>query len=171
MKIPQADAEALVRLDRRIAAQSAVSQMPQLTMAIPLADPMADQVMADLGLTDDALAVNNQASMDPMAALGANSGADFNNADISAVLDQTMGLANSAAQNLSNAPDATGNSVDNIFGDLNMDLGQSSQQMLAQGGAGMSLDGNAQNDAEDDIFAGLAGVDMGDLNDDDFNFS
>ena len=172
LKIPQSEAEALVRLARRTAAQLAVSQMPQLPMALPLADPMADQVMADLGLTDDALAVPNvQASMDPMAALGSNSGTDFNNADINAVLDQTMDIANTATQNLTNVPDASGNAADSIFGDLNMDLGESSQQILAQGGAGMNLDGNTQIDAEDDIFAGLAGVDMGDLNDDDFNFS
>jgi mediator of RNA polymerase II transcription subunit 5 len=164
LKMPQSEAEALVRLDRRAEAQLAVTQMPQLPMAIPIADPMADQVMADLGLTDDALAAGGQSSMDPMAALGTNAGADFNNADINAVLDQSMDLANAAAQN---ATGVASGSADNIFGDLNMDMGQSGQQMMNQDGTNMNLDGNGQNNAEDDIFAGL---DMPGF-DGDFDFS
>jgi mediator of RNA polymerase II transcription subunit 5 len=164
LKMPQSEAEALVRLERRAETQLAVTQMPQLPMAIPIADPMADQVMADLGLTDDALAGGGQNTMDPMAALGTTSGADFNNADINAVLDQSMDLANTAAQNASGV---AGGSADNIFGDLNMDMGPSGQQMMGQDGTNMNLDGNGQNNAEDDIFAGL---DMPGF-DGDFDFS
>ena len=168
LKMPQAEAEALVRLDRRTETQLAVTQMPQLPMAIPIADPMADQVMADLGLTDDALAAGGQNSMDPMAALGTNPGADFNNADMNAVLNQSMDLANAAAQNPAGVADG---STDNIFGDLNMDMGQ---PMMNQDGTNMNLDGNEQNNTDDDIFAGLGMVgDMGDMGDDfkDFDFS
>jgi mediator of RNA polymerase II transcription subunit 5 len=170
LHIPTSDAEALVRLDRRAEAQLAVTHMPQLPMAIPIADPMADQVMADLGLTDDALGGHGgQNSMDPIPALGTNSGADFNNADINAVLDQSMDLGNTAGQNMpnlsTNPSGVAGGSAESIFDDLNMNIGQSGQQLLDQDG-NLNLDGDGQNNAEEDIFAGLD-MDLGE----DFNFS
>lgn len=165
LKMSESEAEALVRLDRRAETQLAVTQMPQLPMAIPLADPMADQVMADLGLTDDALAVSgNQNAMDPMSNLGKNAGTDFGNTDMSAVLDQPMDLTSTSTQNMPNPSGIAAGTVDSIFGDLNMDMGQSNQQMMNQ-------NASAQNDAEDDIFADLTGMDMPELNDDEFNFS
>ena len=162
LQMPNSDAEALVRLDRRAEAQLAVTHMPQLPMAIPIADPMTDQVMADLGLTDDALGGHGgQTSMDPMAAL--------NNADMNAVLDQTMDLGNTAGQNMpnlsTNPSGVASGAGDNIFDDLNMNIGPSGQQLLDQDG-NLNLDGDGQNNAEEDIFAGLD-MDLGD----DFNFS
>lgn len=159
LKMPVATAEALVRLDRRVEAQLAVTNMPQLPMAIPIADPMADQVMADLGLTDDALgATGGQSSM---------TGTEFNNADINAVLERSISLAEGSGQMPNLPTDASGvgnNSTDDIFGDLNMDLGQSNQQLMNQDGTSMNLDTDGQNNAEEDIFAGLD-LDLGD----DFN--
>ena len=162
LRIATGDAEVLVRLARRVEAQLAVTQIPQISMAIPMQDE-TDQVMADLGLTDEALAVPGaDASMDSLAALGPSSGADFNNAELNAVLDQSMNLANQPSQNMANiSSDPSAIPVDqstNIFADLNMDMDQPSQQMLntESGNIAMSTDGQPlPRDPDEDIFAGL----------------
>ena len=164
LHIPTADAENLVRLGRRVEAQLAVSQIPQIAMAVPMQDAATDQVLADLGLTDDGLAATGaDASVDQIAALGTNTGAEFDNAELNAALDQTMDLAN-----MSTDPSAM--QVDqsqSIFDDLNLDMTQPNQQLQNADGNNIGIGTNdGQQNADDDIFAGL---DMDDLG--DFNFS
>ena len=167
LEMPTSEAEALVRLDRRAEAQLAITQMPQLPMALQIADPMADQVMADLGLTDDALAgTSGQNPMDPLAGLGTDPVADLNNADINAMIDQSMDFTNTPAQNMPSLPvepsGMAGGTADNLFDDLIARSGQ----MLNHDATNMDLGTDGQNDAEEDIFAGLD-MDLGE----DFNFS
>lgn len=165
LDISTSDAEALVRLGRRVEAQLAITQMPQIPMAMPVQDQATDQMMADLGLTDEALAAPGaDTSMD----LGPASGTDFNNADLNAVLEQSMELSNPSAQNMANMssdPSALpGNPSQNIFDDLNMDMTEPPQMNLDSSNMAISADG--QQNVEEDIFAGLD-MDLGE----DFTFS
>ena len=169
LHIETSEAEALVRLGRRVEAQLAITQMPQLPMAMPMQDEATDQMMADLGLTDEALAApGGDTSMDQMVDLGPDSGAGLNNADLTAMLDQSIDLANTSAQNIGNmstGPNALpGDSSQDIFGDMNMEMTQPSQLNVDDTNLGVSADG--QQNAEEDIFAGLD-MDLGE----DFNFS
>jgi hypothetical protein len=136
-------------------------------MAIPtIPQQAADQVMAELGLTDDALAVANaaDASMDPTSALGATAEADFNNAELNSALDQAMNANAGAGQNIADIAGGSGTmagDANNIFGDLDLDMTQA-PQMLNPDGSNAAMSQNA----EEDIFAGLD-MNLGD----DFNFS
>lgn len=169
LKLPGTLAEAIVRLSRRVEAQLAVSQMPQMAMAIPMPDQQAaDQVMAELGLTDDALAgTAADVTMDQVSALDATGSNEFNNDALKSVLDQAMevdgggvaGMAGMAAGNSGMATDAQ-----DIFGDLGLDLNQDPQQLLNAQNSDLGMGGDNAQNAEDDIFAGLN-------LDDDFNFS
>jgi mediator of RNA polymerase II transcription subunit 5 len=167
LHMPSGDAESVVRLNRRVEAQLTVSNMAQIPMAVPaISEQAADQVMAELGLTDGALATDvPNVSVDPSAALATTTDADFNNADLAA-LDQVMSNTNIPTADIANlqaggAP-LQGQDANDIFGDLNMDMTQASQQMLNPDGSNVdmgNLDGQQNN--EEDIFAGL---DMGDFN-------
>lgn len=162
-------AEALVRLNRRVEAQMAVSEMPQMAMAIPMPDQQAaDQVMAELGLTDDALAAGAaDVSIDPVSALNATGGNDFSNDALNSVLDQAMDVDGaggvSGMAGMAVGTNAMANDAQNIFSDLGLDLNQDAQQLLNAQSSDLGMGDNAQN-AEDDIFAGLN-------LDEDFNFS
>lgn len=161
-----ADAEALVRLARRVDAQLTVTQMPQIALPMPIQDQAADQIMADLGLTDGNLAPGQDTSMEQVAALSANPGGEFSNAELAAVLDQPMDMNNPSVPNLatmsSDASAMPGGQSQNIFDDLNLDIDQSLTQMQNPDG---SNNNGAQN-LEDDIFAEL---DMSNI--DDFGFT
>lgn len=164
LDMPMADAEALVRLARKVEAQSAVSQIALVNLPAAAEDQnMTDQVMQDLGLgtNDGAVATDN--SLLGEGSLGQDVNTDFDTTDFTtATANPSIDLGNSFDQDAGNMMQLD-NSGD-IFGDLNIDFGQPAQQS-GQGGAG---DGNdQQNNAEEDIFAGL---DMGDLGQ-DFDFS
>jgi len=163
-ELPVDHAETLVRLARRIEAQSAVSQVALVSLpAAPVDQAVADQVMKDLGLSaDEAAAVTDGALLDTANALGSNNGADFNAADFGAATDQPLDLTNGGQLDLTSMMDDSSmmqmDHSGNTFADLGMDFGQS---------GGASTGGEGQNDeqnAEDDIFAGL---DLGQ----DFDFS
>lgn len=167
---PSHSVEALVRLARRVERQLAISQLPQISMPAPLHDQAADQVMAELGLTDGTLVADS--TLDQVAQLGAASSADFSSNDLTAALDQSIDLSNQVAHDMAAMSSETATmSMDpsqDIFNDLNISLDQSSQQMLHSRRASMAMGMNeGGGNAEDDIFAGL---DMGGLND-DFNFT
>lgn len=161
LQTPNSDAEALVRLNRRVVAQVAAAQVPQLPLALPMQNEATDQIMADLGLTDGDLGTNGaDSAMD--VALGAGSGAEFTNpADLTSSIDPAMDLANVSAPGLNST--VPGSSVlpadQSLFDDLNLDMTQP-----VQNPDGTQLDGD---NLEEDIFAGL---DVGDFGD-DFNFS
>ncbi|KAM0715490.1 hypothetical protein Q7P37_008988 [Cladosporium fusiforme] len=162
LDMPVADAEALVRLARKVEAQSAVSQIALVNLPVVAEDQnMADQVMQDLGLgnNDGTVAADN--SLLSESGLGQDVNTDFGSTDFASAANPSIDLGSSFNQDASNLMQLD-NSGD-IFGDLNMDFGQSAQQS-GQGGTG---DGNDQQNAEEDIFAGL---DMGDLGQ-DFDFS
>ncbi|KAK3046111.1 hypothetical protein LTR09_012373 [Extremus antarcticus] len=166
-------AQSLVRLNRRVEAQLAVVQMPPMAMALPMADPAADQVMADLGLTDDAAAVAAaDTSLDVSGPLGPPPGDGFDNAALNAVMDEAMNINPGPAQDIIDLTAGGGTlptDAQDIFADLNMDMTQDPQQMLSAGGndGGMSMDG--QQNQEEDIFAGLD-MSLGDDGDDFVNF-
>jgi len=123
---------------------------------------MADQVMQGLGITtgDGPLVVGDSLLVGDTS-LDQNGNTDFSTADFNAAANGAMDLSDSANQNLNDIMQMD-NSND-IFGDINVDFGQANQQS----GQGVMVDGGQQQNAEEDIFAGL---DMGDLGG-DFDFS
>jgi mediator of RNA polymerase II transcription subunit 5 len=158
-----ADAEALVRLARRVEAQSTVSQVALVNLPASTEEQaMADQVMQGLGITtgDGPLVVGDSLLVGDTS-LDQNGNTDFSTADFSAAANGAMDLGDSTNQNLNDMMQLD-NSND-IFGDINVDFGQANQQ----NGQGVMGDGGQQQNAEEDIFAGL---DMGDLGG-DFDFS
>lgn len=162
--MPVDDAETLVRLARRIEAQSAVSQVALVSLpSAPGDQAVADQVMKDFGLSaDDANAVTDGALLGTADALGRNNSGDFNAADFGAASDQPLDLANGGQLDLTSMMNDSSmmqmDQSDNTFADLGIDFGQS-----GSAAAGGDAQNNEQN-AEDDIFAGL---DLGQ----DFDFS
>jgi hypothetical protein len=158
-----ADAEALVRLARRVEAQSTVSQVALVNLPASTEEQaMADQVMQGLGITtgDGPLVVGDSLLVGDTG-LDQNGNTDFSTADFSTAANGAMDLGDSTNQNLNDMMQLD-NSND-IFGDINVDFGQANQQ----NGQGVMGDGGQQQNAEEDIFAGL---DMGDLGG-DFDFS
>jgi mediator of RNA polymerase II transcription subunit 5 len=158
-----AHAEALVRLARKVEAQSTVSQVALVNLPASTEEQaMADQVMQGLGITttDGPLVVDNSLLVGD-GGLDQNGNPDFSTADFNAAANGTMDLTGSADQNLNDMMQLD-NSND-IFGDLNVDFGQTDQQ----NGQTMMVENGQQQNAEDDIFAGL---DMNDLGG-DFDFS
>lgn len=162
LKLPSSTAQALVRLSRVVQAQMAVTPMAQLPMPnMTMAPEAADQVMAELGLTDDTLTTAGAGmSMDQGIQLDATTDANFTNADIEAALNQpTMDLGDSqqtGVPGLQTQNSGLQNQGDDIFADLGVDL---SQPVQNQNGSNQG--------ADEDIFAGLnMTMDM-----DDFDFS
>jgi mediator of RNA polymerase II transcription subunit 5 len=156
-------AEALVRLARGVEAQSTVSQVALVNLPASIEEQaMADQVMQGLGITagDGPLVVDNSLLVGG-GGLDQNGNPDFSTADFNAAANGAMDLTGSADQNLNDMMQLD-NSND-IFGDISVDFGQANQQ----NGQGVMADGGQQQNAEEDIFAGL---DMGDLGG-DFDFS
>jgi mediator of RNA polymerase II transcription subunit 5 len=171
LEMPTADAEALVRLARRVEAQSAVSQVALVNMPSSTEEQaMADQVMQDLGLgTSDApMAVGGGDSLlggpDNGLNPGGNNNTDFT-ADFGADANTSLNMAGGSSNALNDMMQLDNNPSD-IFGDINVDFGQGPQQGGHQAGV-MNVGGSDQQNAEEDIFAGL---DMGGL-DQDFDFS
>nr|POE75767.1 mediator of rna polymerase ii transcription subunit 5 [Quercus suber] len=146
---PVSDAEALMRLHRRVEAQLAIQQNPPIPLATAIQDEATNQIIKDLGLDD---AANGTALVEQSAS------ADFANNDLNVDLDPTMNLeeASRDIENLATDP----NAMEIDFNDLGMDLNQHSGAMAD----------NGQQNAEDDIFAGLD-MNVGDLGDDDFPFN
>ena len=149
------NAEATIRLARRVESQLAVSQMPQNALQIPIEDNAADQIMADLGLTDGNLAAPGQeGNMDTVSALDTN----FNDADLEAVLNQPIDASSANLATIAADPNAlTSTESQNLFEGLDLDLNQSLPNMQDMDGSNNNVDPN-----EEDIFAGL------DINMDDF---
>lgn len=168
LQMPTADAEALVRLARRIEAQSAVSQVALVNMPSSTEEQaMADQVMQDLGIgTNDAPMAVGDSLLGTENSLNQAGTTDFST-DFGADANTTMNLT--GTNDSLNDMMQLDNNPSDIFGDLNVDFGQS-QQQSGQVGSGMDVNGGGggeQQNAEEDIFAGL---DMGDLGQ-DFDFS
>jgi mediator of RNA polymerase II transcription subunit 5 len=162
LQMPTADAEALVRLARRVEAQSAVSQVALVNMPSSTEEQaMADQVMQDLGLgTSDAPMAVGDSLLGTDNGLNQAGNTDFTT-DFGTDANGSINL--SGNNNALNDMMQLDNNPSDIFGDLNVDFGQGQQS--GQTG-GMDVGGEQQN-AEEDIFAGL---DMGDL-DQEFDFS
>lgn len=166
LALPFDKAEALIRLSRKVEAQSAVSQMAMVSLSMPTQDA-TDQVMQDLGLSGAG------SSLDAAAAMGQAAGAGFDDSAFAAASDHALGLANPTSEDLNNiVSDSNLMSIDqsqDLFGDFNMDLtGQSSQLENLGGVNDDSGDGTSgQQNADDDIFAEL---DMRNLGE-DFSFS
>lgn len=164
LQMPPRDAEALVRLARRVEAQSAVSQVALVNLQ-PSADEqvMSEQVMQDLGLgaNDVSMAVGDSLITDN-GGLDQNGNADFSTTDFNAAGNGSLDLGDSTNQSLNDMMQL--DSSNDIFGNLNVDFSQPAQQQVGQGDMGGG-DGSDQQNAEEDIFAGL---DMGGL---DFDFS
>lgn len=147
--------EALVRLGRRVDAQSAVSSINPISM--PMANLDSQDLMQDINMT----------------------GTDMSGTDLSGMQQQTSGLQDDGAQSgfagLDQSLDHLGAASDNNSNALQVDLSDhlfDPSQDLSQFGMGNSSQSQGQNsttqNTEDDIFGGL---DMGDMGDDDFNFS
>lgn len=142
------DAEALVRLGRRVEVQGTAVQLPQIALTVPpMQDQGANQMMADLGLTDGN-ASGTMPGTDAVAELMGT--ADSMHMDFSAVLDQPMDLSNVSAGDMDMSQ------TDDLFG-MNMDISDVPQQSTHPS--------NPQQATDDDIFAGL------DMLDDDFTFT
>ena len=157
-KLPVEDAESLVRLARRIEAQSAVSQVALASLpTAPVDQAVADQVMKDLGLSEeDANAVADSTILGATNALGQDNGTNFSAVDFVATGDPSLDLSNSAQLDLSSMMGDSNmmqmDQPDNAFTDLGIDFGQSG---ATGGDDGANQAGTEQQTAEDDIFAGL----------------
>jgi len=162
---PNADAEAVVRLARRVEAQLVV---PQLSLPISTDDQAAaDQLMHDLGFPD--AVAGNAASALPIdqrsnIVQGSSMLSDFSAANLESGIDTSMDITGSAAPVISNIASDTALQVENSnFFDFTVNLGEGQHA-----GTGQNGDTGLQSQ-EEDIFAGL---DMGgDLGDEDFNFT
>ena len=159
------EAEALVRLSRRVEAQCAMSPTALVSLPAPVSDQaVTDQVMKDLGLTDSNVTGNlGDALLDANGTFNAD-GANFDASAFDGSADQVMNLTSTSNQDMSGLM-ADSNMMqidqpDNIF-DLGIDFGQPQQQQQN----GRNNASNAGNDnGDDDIFADL---DLGQ----DFDFS
>ncbi|KAK4496449.1 hypothetical protein PRZ48_012429 [Zasmidium cellare] len=149
-----AEAEALVRLCRRVEAQLAVVQIPPMAMPIQQIQDQtaADQMMQELGLD---LPANGD---------GTKVDAAMNQTDLTG-LEQQLDLSNPTNEDLANMAVDTGA----------MDIDQS--QLLSEMDFTLSSAQNngQQQNQEEDIFAGLDMGGMGGMDDlgdlgDDFNF-
>lgn len=184
---PMEQAQALVRLSRRVEAQLAPPQIPQMAIPMAVADQATDQMMQDLGLTEadvDAAVATTTAATNPEgdAMMQTSGPTDFSSQDVANMMDLPMD--NVSGQDFANmANDANAISQMDQRGGQNIfdfDMTDPPQQMDASagmvsggnGGAG-GMGGQQQDqnqNQEEDIFAGL---DLG-LDDDfggDFNFS
>jgi mediator of RNA polymerase II transcription subunit 5 len=164
LKMKTAHAEALVRLARRVEAQSTVSQVALVNLPTSTDEQaMADQVMQGLGITaGDVPLVVGDSLLVGDGSLNQNGHTDFSTADFNPTSNDPMDLGGTTNQALNDMMQL--DSSNDIFGDLNVDFtGQQNQQ----GAQNIMADGGDQQNAEEDIFAGL---DMGGL-DQDFDFS
>ena len=165
---PFLDAEALIRLHRRVEAQLAAPQMAQMTLPLPVPDQATDQMMHELGLTDagGVPGVAVSLSMDQINDLGQATVAASSNTDFDAAMSSaTVDLTGTIKQNLANfATSSDAIQMDQgVFGDLGMTMDQSQQPMSLSGGDSMLAGADSgQLNQEEDIFADL----MGDLGDD-----
>lgn len=164
------NAEALIRLGRRVEAQLAVSQLTHMPMQIPLQDVPGGDLMQSLDLTGTDLDGGLQATEDQNGTANQTATADFNSTDLAAAMAQPLDLSNATTEELSSMADPNAMQLDpdqNIFSDMNFDFTQQTQD-------GQNTDGNVFNtdastsDQEEDIFADLDMGGMGDMG--DFNF-
>nr|POE52032.1 mediator of rna polymerase ii transcription subunit 5 [Quercus suber] len=131
---PVSDAEALVRLHRRVEAQLAMQQVPLLPMTTAIQEEATNQIIKDLGLDDG---TNGTALVEQSA------NADFASNDLNVDMEQPINLE-VAPRNIDDLT-VDHNGMDIDFIDLGMNMNQHS---------GANAD-NVQQNAEDDIFAGL----------------
>lgn len=164
---PIAEAEALVRLSRRVDAQLAAPQMTQMALPVIAQEQSTDQMMHELGLTD-ANGVPEAAvalSMDQPGDLGQTTTGDFTIPDFDVAMSESVDLTAAANADLANL--VSGSSAmeidQNLFADLGMSVAQPQPSIQLQGSDTMTADtSNVQPNPEEDIFADL----MGDLGDD-----
>ena len=160
LSMPSADAEALIRLARRVESQLEVTHIPQMTLPLPdpTADQATDQIMVELGLTDASMVVSGQpTAIDAAATLDTSAAAAFSDADLQAAFAQPMAIGDEHMINMRVDPNAMpADSSMDIFGDLDLSVDPSFAQLQSNG----VVDGNLDQSMDDDIFAGL---DMGNL--------
>ncbi|KAK5133960.1 hypothetical protein LTR08_007080 [Meristemomyces frigidus] len=169
---PLSDAEALIRLNRRVEAQRAAPQITQMALPLPVPDQSTDQIMHEFGLTDanGTSGAVGTLSMDQAADLGEGTAAAFSTTAFdTAMSSATVDLTGTFNQNLANfASSSEAMQMDqNVFGDIRMNMDQSQQPLPLSGDDSMMAGaGDTQQSQEDDIFADL----MGDFTD-DFSFT
>lgn len=146
--------EALVRLGRRVDAQSAVPQIHPISMPIASMDPQS--LMQDIDMTEEGMAGNG---IDLTQPSGLQNGDAAGYADLSTTSD----LAGPTGTDMDAVNDANTMQLD-LSGHL-FDPGQDINFDLARS----QVPGHTSN-TEDDIFAGLDMGDMGEMGDDDFSF-
>lgn len=168
LEVPVAHAEALVRLSRRVEAQLAVPQMGQLPFPLPAQEQSTDQIMQELGLGDDTMTGEGatSGSLGQPADMGQVPASDFSNPDLGSALGAPIDFNPNSGQPAASEQNAMG-SDENFFGDLNMGMDASGQQMQFDTGNAPN-DGNNNQQQDDDIFADIMG-DMGNMGE-DFNF-
>ncbi|GAB7356308.1 hypothetical protein MBLNU459_g7105t1 [Dothideomycetes sp. NU459] len=160
--------ETLIRLGRRVDAQSAVSSVDHLNM--PVTNLNTTDMMQDINMTGTSM------SADDVALQQSTDLHDSATTDFATAMGQSMDLSAPGVAELTSMNDSNEMSMDlseNLFAtgqDLTFDLGGTSQpqdQSIASSFGGQPGNGSVQT-TEEDIFAGL---DMGDMGDDDFTFS
>ena len=159
--------EALVRLGRRVDAQSAVSAMDSIGM--PIANLNSQDLMQDISLGGAGISDEDMV----MHQTGLPQGTDGQFADLGGSLDLgapgTVGGLDSVSDASAMQVDLSGPLFDPGQG-LSFDMDNTARspgQESALPFGTQQADGSVQN-TEDDIFAGL---DMGDMGEDDFNFT
>ncbi|KAL1304591.1 hypothetical protein AAFC00_003560 [Neodothiora populina] len=167
--------ETLIRLGRRVDAQSAVAPINQIAM--PMAnldsqDLMQDMDMNGADMTADGMNMQQQQQAQPTESMHQD-----NDPSAFANLGGSLDLSRAAAAGLGGVDINDHHNAVPV--DLSAHLFDPGQDLdFDMTGAAGSQNNNAQNgnnnsaqNAEDDIFAGLDMGDMGDMGDDDFNFS
>lgn len=169
--------EALVRLGRRVDAQSAVPQINSINM--PMATLDSQGLMQNIGMTDAEMVAGDGMDMQQQgSSMQTGEATDFSNLGESIDLTGAStagggggGGGDAAGMDAVNDPnsmqglDLSGHLFD-PGQDLGFDLGSTQTE---QGGGQNAAQQN--NTTEDDIFAGLDMGDMGDMGDDDFSFT
>lgn len=155
--------EALVRLGRRVDAQSTIPSMNPIGM--PVGDLGSHDLMQDIGMAGTEVGGDDLA-MQQASELVGEGASDFGGLGESLDLSATGTTLDGSTAMQVDLPD-------NLFGsgqdlDFNID-GDASQSQAGNASAsfGGQSSGNGMQNGEEDIFAGL---DMGDMGDDDFNF-
>lgn len=146
--------EALIRLGRRVDAQSAVSPINPISM--PITNIESQDLMQEINMTGAGIS-GDDIGMQQTSGLRGGSSADFSGLGDSLDMNASTGL-NSVNDPNAMSVDLSGHLFD-PGQDLSFGMGNTSQTL--------GQNDTAQN-TEDDIFAGL---DMGDMGDDDFSFA
>ena len=170
LKRPVADAEALIRLSRKVETQLTAPQLPSVPISIPVQQQSTEQLMQDLGLAN--VDMGDPTSVGPMMPMEPALPIDITAAELESGLVDSMDLTMGTSEELV-ATLAAGQAVmeeqgivptQDFFGDLGIDMGQT-QAQVQETATMMNMAQDGEQNTEEDIFAGLD-LDLGD----DFNF-